>query len=141
MNLNGSTEVLRAALVVAGWGQFGILLASFQVPYRLNWSEELPRLSPFNRKLMWVYGGFTVMTIVAFGALTLALREEMLRGERAARLLAGFMAVFWSARVVVDALVFEHGDWPKGKLFALGHLVLTGAFIALATTYWFVFFR
>ena len=70
-------------LWLAGMGHFLILAASFQVPVRLKWREDLAKLMPFNRKLMWVYGSFTVMMIVAFGVLTLALHEEFLRGDRA----------------------------------------------------------
>jgi hypothetical protein len=54
----------------AGAAHFAILLASFQVPYRLRWKEDLNQLMPFNRKLLWVQGGFTVLTVVAFGTLT-----------------------------------------------------------------------
>ena len=45
-----------------------ILFASFQVPSRLDWRGDLAQLKPFNRKLLWVQGGFTVLTILAFGS-------------------------------------------------------------------------
>src|SRR5688500_8428909 len=101
-------EFFSWALLAAGIGHFLVLVASLQVPSRLRWHEELPRLSPFNRKLLWVYGGFTVLTIVAFGVMTLVLREEMVRGDRAALALAVFIAVYWLTRVLVDALYFTH---------------------------------
>ena len=63
--------ILGLILWLAAAGHFSILLASLQVPFRLGWREDLARLRPFNRKLFWVYGGFTVLTIVAFGTLTL----------------------------------------------------------------------
>ena len=71
-------------LWLAGAGHFVILFASAQVPSRLRWKQDLAQLMPFNRKLLWVQGGFTVLTIIAFGILTLALHAEMLRGDRAA---------------------------------------------------------
>ncbi|MDQ6883610.1 MAG: hypothetical protein M3077_05135 [Candidatus Dormibacteraeota bacterium] len=123
------------ALWLAGVGHFCILAASFQVPARLGWKEDLAQLTPFNRKLMWTYGAFTVLTIVAFGALTLGLHNELLRGERAALALAGFIGVYWVARILVDAFYFDHADWPRGKGYVLGHTMLTGLFIALASTY------
>lgn len=127
--------LFEKALLLAGLGHFAILAASFQVPYRLRWKEELARLSPLNRKLMWTYGGFTVMTIVAFGVLTLALRPEMLRGDRAAVGLAAFIGLFWTVRIAVDAFYFEHADWPQGKEFKIGHILLTTLFVFLAATY------
>ena len=96
---------------------------------------SLAKLTPFNRKLMWTYGGFTVLTITAFGVLTLALHSEMLRGDRAALGLASFIGIYWSTRIVVDALYFRHSDWPKGVLFVVGHVLLTALFMGLAATY------
>ena len=131
-------HLLNLALWLAGIGHFCVLGASVQVPARLGWKDDLAKLTPFNRKLMHVYGGFTVLTIAAFGVLTLYLHGEMLRGERAATALAVFIAVYWTARIGVDFLYYEHRDWPQGAQFVAGHLLLTGLFFALAVTYWAV---
>ncbi len=128
-------NALSLALWLAGIAHLAILGASFQVPARLGWREELARLRPFNRKLMWTYGGFTVLTIVAFGTLTLALHDELLRGDRAALGLAAFIGVYWAARTGVDLFYFSHADWPRGRRFAVGHGLLTGLFVFLAGTY------
>jgi hypothetical protein len=122
-------------LWLAGLGHFAILIASFQVPSRLRWKEDLQKLTLFNRKLVWVYGGFTVFTILAFGILTLALHLEMWRGDRAAVALAAFIGVYWTARILVDALYFSHEDWPKGRMFVVGHAMLTSLFVFLAASY------
>ena len=122
-------------LWLAGLGHFVILFASFQVPSRLKWKEELAQLMPFNRKLLWVQSGFTVLTIIAFGTLTLVLHQELLRGDRAALGLACFIGVYWTARILVDAFYFSHEDWPKGKMFVAGHFLLTSWFVLLAISY------
>jgi hypothetical protein len=126
-------------LWLAGIGHFVILAASFQVPSRLRWKQDLAQLMPFNRKLLWVQSSFTVLTIIAFGTLTLTLHAELLRGDRAAMGLACFIASYWSARILVDAFYFSHEDWPKGKEFVIGHILLTSLFIALAASYWALF--
>lgn len=105
-------EWFSLALWLAGIGHFCVLIASFQVPARLGWKEDLQKLTPFNRKLMWVHGAFAVVTIVAFGTLTLALHNELLRGDRAAVALALFIGIYWALRVAVDFLYYEHKDWP-----------------------------
>lgn len=122
-------------LWLAGAGHFIILFASFQVPFRLRWREDLKQLLPFNRKLLWVQGGFTVLTILAFGVLTLVLHTELLRGDRAALALALFIGIYWTSRILVDAFYFSHQDWPEGRLFVLGHVLLTSLFIALSLSY------
>lgn len=135
VHLHGLLPDVGTVLTLAACGHFLVLAASFQVPSRLGWAEELPRLRPLNRKLLWTYGAFIVFVIVAFGVLTLLLRDEMVRGDRAAVALAGFIASWWTARVVVDALVFEHADWPEGPEFVVGHALLTTLFVALASVY------
>jgi alginate O-acetyltransferase complex protein AlgI len=122
-------------LWLVGAAHFLILVASFQVPYRLSWKQDLRQLMPFNRKLLWVQGGFTVLTIIAFGTLTLALHKELLRGDRAALGLACFVGVYWATRILVDAIYFSHSDWPKGKEFVIGHALLTLLFCCLAASY------
>lgn len=134
--MNGFLETwLPRALLLAGVGHFLVLAASFQVPGRLGWKEELARLRPLNRKLMWTYGGFTVLTIVAFGALTLFLRAEMIRGDKSAVALAAFIGVYWATRIGVDLFYFEHSDWPKGRQFVVGHTLLMLLFAFLSATY------
>jgi alginate O-acetyltransferase complex protein AlgI len=122
-------------LWLAGAGHFLILFASFQVPIQLDWRRDLAQLKPFNRKLLWVQGGFTVLTIIAFGVLTLMFHAELLRGDRAAMGIAGFIGIYWTARILVDAIYFSHSDWPRGRFFVVGHILLTSLFVSLAGTY------
>ena len=128
-------DLFRLALWLAGIGHFCVLIASFQVPSKLGWKEDLRKLTPFNRKLMWVHGGFAVLTIVAFGSLTLALHGEMLRGDRSALGIALFIGVYWASRIAVDFFYYEHKDWPGGQSFVIGHILLTSLFAFLAATY------
>jgi len=99
--------------------------------FRLKWKEDLSVLMPFNRKLLWVQGGFTVLTILAFGTLTLALHAELLSGDRAALALALFIGAYWTSRILVDAFYFSHEDWPKGMQFVIGHALLTLLFFSV----------
>jgi alginate O-acetyltransferase complex protein AlgI len=130
----------NVALWLAGIGHFMALCASFQVPSRLGWKEDLAQLKPFNRKLLWVQSSFTVLTIIAFGTFTLALHNEFLHGDRAAMALSLFIGLFWTFRVGVDAFYFSHKDWPQGKQFVIGHILLTSLFISFAISYLGLFF-
>ena len=62
MNNSLMERVFDLALWLAGAGHFVILIASSQVPHRLQWKKNLASLMPFNRKLLWVQSGFTVLT-------------------------------------------------------------------------------
>ena len=123
------------ALWLAALAQVGLLVVSLQVPARLNWRTELAVLQPFNRKLMWVYGIFVVLTYLGFAALTAGLHGELLRGERAAVGLALFIGLYWLARIIVDLVYFESRDWPRGRFLQLGHWLLNAVFVFLTVTY------
>jgi hypothetical protein len=84
---------------------------------------------------MWVHGGFTVYTIIAFGAMTLVLHEDILRGDRAALALASFIGFYWLLRIIVDFAYYSHQDWPSGAAFRVGHVLLTSLFAFLSGSY------
>ena len=135
MTVSSTERFFDCALWFAAGGHFLILFASFQVPSRLGWKKDLQSLMPFNRKLLWVQSAFTVLTIIAFGVLTLVLHQELLHGDRAALGLACFVGLYWTARILVDAFYFSHADWPKGRTFVVGHILLTSLFSVLAAIY------
>jgi hypothetical protein len=132
--LHNLGDIFSLALWLAGIGHFCVLIASFQVPARLHWKEDLRKLTSFNRKLMWVHGAFAVLTIIAFGTLTLELHGEMLRGDRAALGVALFIGAYWALRIAVDFFYYDHTDWPSGRGFVAGHILLTSLFSYLAAT-------
>jgi hypothetical protein len=131
-----STErFISWAVWLGGAGHFLLLGASVQAPGRLRWKSDLAKLLPFNRKLLWAYGGYIVGTYLAFGILTLLLHAELLRGDRAALALATFIGLYWLVRLVLDATYFSHEDWPPGGAFVVGHVLLDLLFAALTVIY------
>lgn len=135
MNTHFIHQFFALDLWLAGVAHFLVLVASFQVPHQLHWKSDLKSLKPLNRKLLWVQSGFTVLTIIAFGTLTFVLHGELLRGDRAALGLAAFIGIYWITRILVDAFYFSHADWPQGRRFVVGHILLTTLFICLASSY------
>ncbi len=129
------TRAFDIALWLAGIGHFCILGASLQIPFRFHWKDELAKLSRFNRKLMWVYSGFTLYVIITFGTLTLRFHSEFLRGEPIALGLALFIGGFWFIRLILDFAYYKNADWPKGVSFVVGHILLDSLFVALTVTY------
>ena len=129
------SDYLEAALWVGAAGHFLVLGASFQVPEELEWRDDLESLKPLNRKLMWTYGGFIVLTIVSFGVLTAAFHGEFVAGNPVALGVSAVIAVFWTARIVVDFLYFSHDDWPEGVKYVVGHAMLTSLFVLLVAIY------
>lgn len=132
---------LETLLIAAGLGHFGILIASFLVPHALDWKHQLAPLHPFLRSLFWVYGGFIVLTIASLGVLTLLHSHAMAIGEPVARSLAAFIAIFWSARLVVQFLIFDPRDFLTTRWRRIGYHTLTAAFVAQISVYLLAIFK
>lgn len=130
-----AADVLGAALWFGAAGHFVVLAASFQVPKQLDWSEDLASLRPLNRRLMYTYGAFIVLTIVAFGVITAVFHGEFVSGNPVALALSGFIAVFWSLRLAFDQFYIPHDYWPSGLYFVVGHALLTTLFVSLVLVY------
>lgn len=126
---------LSDLIFAAGFGQLGILVASVLVPLRLNWREEFRSLSRLHRQMYWVYGGYVVLSIVAFGLICVFNANELASGSGLARAFCGYVAVFWGVRLALQAVldVREHLTrwWLRSGYSALT-VLFTGFTIVFA---------
>jgi hypothetical protein len=125
---------LARAIFFAGVGQLGVLVASALVPFRLNWREELRGLSRLHRQMYWVYGGYVVLSIVAFAALSIANPGELASGSGLARGFCAYVAAFWGIRVALQA-VFDVKEHLTAWWLKAGYSVLTVMFAGFTIVY------
>ena len=125
---------LTQLIFLAGLGQFSVLVASALVPFRMNWRTELASLSRLHRQMYWVYGGYVVLSIVAFALFSVLHAEELAAGSALARGLCLYIAVFWGVRVVLQA-VFDVKEHLTTWWLKLGYLVLTVLFACFTAIY------
>jgi len=64
-------EKLPLLIYLAGFGQLSVLIASALVPNKLDWKNEFRPLSRLHRQMYWVYGGYVVLSIIAFGLISI----------------------------------------------------------------------
>jgi hypothetical protein len=126
--------LLPRLIFLAGIGQLSVLVASALVPFRLNWREELRGLSRLHRQMYWVYGGYVVLSIVAFGVLSIVNAREIAAGSGLARGFCAYVAVFWSIRVALQA-VFDVKEHLTAWWLKAGYIMLTVLFTAFAIVY------
>jgi hypothetical protein len=127
-------STLARLIFFAGVGQLSVLFAAALVPFRLNWRGELQCLSRLHRQMYWVYGGYIVLSIVAFAALSILNSRELAGGSALARGFCAYVAVFWGIRVGLQA-VFDVKDHVTTWWLKAGYFVLTLMFTALAVVY------
>lgn len=116
-------------IFVAGIAQFGVLVASALVPFRLNWREVFSALPRLHRQLYWVYGGYVVLSIIALGLISLCNAQELAGGSGLARGFCLYAACFWGIRLSLQACldVKEHLTtwWLR-----MGYYLLTVLFLS-----------
>jgi hypothetical protein len=132
-------ELLPNLIFWAGAAQLSVLVASALVPIRLKWQTQLNVLPRLHRQMYWVYGGYVVLSIVAFGLICLTNATELASGSRLTRSVCAYMAVFWGIRLSLQAVldVKEHltewwlvaGEWALTLLFLYFTIVFASAAI------------
>lgn len=129
-----NSDHLAWGVFLGGIAQLGILVASALVPFQLNWRKELSGLRRIHRQMYWIYGGYVVLAIVAFGLISICHSEEMASGKGLARSLCLFIATFWGIRLFLQSQldVREHLRvwWLK-----LGYHLLTVLFVILTVIF------
>src|SRR5688500_366177 len=130
-----TAATLTTLLILAGVCHFGILLASALVPRVLDWRGELARISPLSRHVVWTHGVFIVLTIFAFGLITVANAAALASGTALARWFCGFVAVFWLSRLVVQLFLFDAKPYLTSAPLKLGYHSLTVVFTYLGFVY------
>lgn len=127
-------QPLSLALMLAGVGQLGILTASALVPFRLEWKTALQSLPRLHRQMYWVYGGYIVLSILAFGIISLRHADELAAGGPLARSFCGYVAIFWGIRLVLQA-VFDVKEYLTTWWLKTGYHLLSILFFCFTALY------
>ena len=120
--------------LVLGFGvlQISVLIASSLVPIVLKWRMTLGSLPKLCRQLIWIYGGYTAMTILMLGLVCVFFHEELASGTGLARAVCFFIALFWGVRLCLqpflDAKPYLNKWWLR-----CGYHALTIVFLATTT--------
>ncbi|MEK6248980.1 MAG: hypothetical protein N2C12_12425 [Planctomycetales bacterium] len=122
-------------IFIGGILHFGILLASAMVPKVLDWKDSLNKLDGLSRQLVWVHGAFIVLVIAGFGMLSMLLASSLVNGTPLARGICLFIAIFWTARLMVQFFVFDATPFLKTAFLRMGYHGLTFVFTYHAVVY------
>jgi hypothetical protein len=129
-----TVELLSRLVWLAGAGQLCVLIASALVPARLDWRREFQKLSPLHRQMYWVYGGYVVLSIVAFGLISLTNSAEIAGGKNLARAFCVYVAAFWSIRLCLQPLL-KVKEYLTTWWLAVGYHTLTVLFLFFSIVY------
>lgn len=121
-------SILETLIFISGILHLGTLIGSAQVPKELKFKEELPKVAPLMRHWTLVAGAYVVLNLIAFGVISLTMSKELASGSPLARAFCGYVAIFWSFRLVVQFFVFDAKPYLRNWFLTLGYHGLTLVF-------------
>lgn len=125
---------IEIALALAGLAQLGIAASSVLIPRLLGWKEETARLRPLTRQVFWTYASYILAINASFGALSLLAPAALADGSTLARAVCGFIAAYWTTRLVLQFAVFDRSVAVR-PLFRVAEAMYVTAFAYCAIVY------
>ena len=102
-----TTDRLATLLFVAGLLHLAITSAGLVMTLVLDWRHSLSPLCALTRHIIWTHGAFVLLTIIAFGVISLSLPGRLVSGDPIARAVCAFIAAFWSLRLFIGVFFFD----------------------------------
>ena len=119
---------------------FCILIASALVPFQLDWKRELGGLPRLHYQMYFIYGGYVVLNIVAFGVLSVCFANEISSRGPFPRAFCAYVAVFWGICLGLQGVMDARPYLTKWWLIAGYHtLTLIFAILTIGYGYFAVF--
>lgn len=126
---------LPLLLQLAAITHLGLLAAGLLMPGTVRLREHLAALPAFIRQLFWTYYTFIGLCLVGFGLGTFLLADELAAGTSLARAVCGFLAVFWTLRLIVAHCVFDLRPYVTTRWHRVGLFLANSVFALLPFIY------
>jgi hypothetical protein len=136
MNMTAETILKLAALT-----HLGLFAAGALMLWATGLWKEMERLSPFARGLFRTYFAFIELCLVSFGLGSWFLAAELASGTPLARAATGFLAAFWSIRLIAAIWVLDVRPYLTNGWWRLGYQATNVVFGLLPFIYAWVALR
>ena len=123
---------LLMALRTAGVVQLLIVLTNVPAARILETGRHLRDVPAIFRQVTWAHTGWVVATAVLLAGLDLVFAEDLLGGSALATYLLVWLALLWTARLVLQAFVY---DRQFRRRHAAADLALLVAYASLAVVH------
>jgi len=122
-------------VIAAGVGQVGVALGSLALPRILRWRADTSKLRPLTRQVFWTYAAYIWVTNLCFGVVSIVAPAHLLDGSSLARIVTGYIALYWGARVLVQFFWFDRTAAPTGRFYQVAELALVASFVFFTAVY------
>ena len=107
-----------------------IAAANLFVPAKLDYAQNLARLSPIVRQVFVIHSLFVVLVVIGSGALCLFLAPRLIAADPLSVAVSSFLSLFWSLRFILQVRYLDK-DFARGHLLAHISYSLACAFLAV----------
>lgn len=125
-------ELLEILLRIAGAGLIALALLHLPIGQRLNWRDDVSRLSSVNASIFHVHTFFICLVLVLMGAPCLLDPQVFLAPSRAGSWLAWSISFFWVARLYCQWFVYQADLWRGKRMETTVHWLFTCIWTLLA---------
>lgn len=126
---------IQSLIRVAGLAQIVLVFGSLAVPRVLNWHIELAKVQPLIKQMFWTYAAYILVTNLCFGLVSVSAFAELTNGSILAKLVTGFIAVYWISRVLIQFFYFDRKGFPTGRWHRFAEVLLGALFVFLSVVY------
>jgi hypothetical protein len=125
-------STLLLFLWLAGLVQVAIAFANVFLPKKLNYQDNLLRVTPIIRQIFVVQSVYIVGVVLLFPAVTFGFAGKLASGRGLGRFLAAAVALFWLCRAPVQLIYY---DAALRRTNRAGDVAFTLAALFLTATY------
>lgn len=123
---------------LAGLAHLGLIAAGALMPRVVQIRMHIATLPMFINRLFWVYYAFIGLCLISFGSLSFFAAPQLADGSSLGRLVCGFLAVFWTVRLIVATFVFDVRPYLTNVGLRIGYQLTNCVFVLLPIIYGWV---
>ena len=127
-------EHLATMILISGFAQWSVLVASATVPIQLKWRQTFAPLPKLHRQLVWTYALYIFASIFALGLVCVTLSKELADDGPLALAIFIYGATFWGVRLALQG-VFDVRPYLTKTWLRVGYHLLTILFVSFVGVY------
>ncbi len=119
------------AIRLAGVAHLAIAAGNLLLPRLFDYRTHLPAMAAPIRQIYISHSFFIILVLTLIGVLCLAFPADLAGASQLGRWLSGGLALFWGARLVLQACWFERAMLRRLRWLSLPFTMVVSAFVAL----------
>lgn len=126
---------MQILIEISGWLLLGLALLHCIFPSYFKWKETLAALPLVSRQIHCVHTFFIALTVALMGLLCITSADLLVETALGRRICLG-LAVFWSARLLIQFFGYSPTLWKGRPLETIAHVLFSVLWIFLSAVFW-----